>query len=758
MRRVSLPRLLVLGAVFLAAAAVGQGVSAPPASRPTTPTASARGPVTFAADIMPLIDRLGCAAAACHGSSGGKGGLRLSLFGGAADQDYAALTRAAPGRRINPVEPAQSLLILKTTGALPHPGAKPMAPNSPERRLLLAWVNQGAAFRDDKAPALTAVEVAPRKQTLAKGQSQQFTVTALYADGARKDVSRDARYRALDPAVAVVAPDGTVTAKDWGETALVASYLRHSAVARIVVPQVVEMPVSTAALPVAPPGPPMANRVDELVLAKLEELNVPPSGLCSDAELVRRVYLDTIGILPTPDEARGFLADRDPAKRARLIDRLLTRSEFADFQALKWGDLLRIKSEYPINLWPNAVQAYAHWVRDAIATNKPYDRFARELLTATGSDFRSPPANYYRALPKRDARGFAETTALTFMGARLQCARCHVHPTENWTPDDTLGMAAFFANIQFKPTGEWKEEIVLLNPDGVLRSPATGLPVAPKFLGGDAPVLQKGEDPRAKFADWLTAPDNPWFARNIVNRVWFWLLGRGIVHEPDDLRPTNPPTNPELLDFLAGELVSRKYDLRHIYRLILNSRMYQASSKANQWNAKDVAHFSHYRLKRLTAEQLLDAIGQVTGTSEPFSSPIPEPFTFMPEGFRATQLPDGSIGAPFLELFGRPPRDTPFEAERDSDVSLRQALHLLNSVHIETKVARGARLQGLLKAGKSDAEIIDEVYLAALSRRPTEDEQRTIKDYIARKPQARVQAIQDVVCVILNTKEFLFNH
>ncbi|MBM4049065.1 MAG: DUF1553 domain-containing protein, partial [Planctomycetes bacterium] len=381
-----------------------------------------------------------------------------------------------------------------------------------------------------------------------------------------------------------------------------------------------------------------------------------------------------------------------------------------------------------------------------------------ELLVSSGSNFRSPTANYYRALRKRDAQGYAEATALVFMGARLECARCHAHPTENWTLDDNLGMAAFFAQVKIKTTREWKEEIVYVDPKQVLRHPVTKTAVAPKPLGGESAKLAESEDPRANFAAWLTSPENPWFARNIVNRVWYWLFGRGIVHEPDDMRPTNPPTNPELLAYLAQELVSHKCDLRHIYRLILNSRTYQLSSKPNQWNANDVAHFSRYPVKRLAAEQLMDAINQVTETFDKFTSQIPEPFTVLPDGFRATQLADGSIGTAFLELFGRPPRDTAYECDRSSDTSMQQALQLINASDLTGKIARSPRLQRLLKDRKSDAEIADELYLAALSRPPSAGEAQKVTAHLAKDEKARRQAAEDLMWALLNTKEFLFNH
>jgi len=734
------------------------------AKKPPAPPASAKAPpkaaparteppktasVSFMTHVMPTLDKFGCNTAPCHGSAGGKGGLKLSMFGAYPKQDYAAITKWAAGRRINRVEPRKSLFLLKTTGGVAHKGGKPVKPGSPDYRSLVSWLDQGAPWGDDQGPRLVCVEVRPEKPTLKKGETQQISVTAVYADGARKDVTGVSRYQSSETAVAAVTAGGEVRAQGFGQAAIVVTYMRRSAVARVAVPQPLPSPF---------PETPTHNKVDELVFAKLKELGIPPSPLCSDQEFLRRVFLDVIGLLPTPDEARAFLSDTDPKKRSKLIDQLLQRDELADFWALKWGDLLRIKSELASNLWPNAVQAYHHWVRDSMAKNKPYDQFARELLVSGGSNFRDAPSNYYRALRKRDAQGYAAATALVFMGVRLGCARCHGHPLENWTLDDNMGMAAFFAQVRIKKTREWKEEIVYVNAKQTLRRPTTRQVVAPKVLDGEELKVVPGEDLRVKFAEWLTSPKNPWFAGNIVNRIWFWLLGRGIVHDVDDMRPTNPPSNPELLAYLESELAGHKYDLRHIYRLILNSRTYQLSSKVNPHNANDVAHFSHYPVKRLGAEQLLDAIGQVTETSESYMSRVPEPYTRLPPGTRATQLTDGSIGSPFLQLFGRPPRDSAYESDRCSDTSMRQALYLINSSGLEGKVRRSPRIPRLLKAGKKDPEIVDEIFLAALSRFPSREEKQKTVAYLAKDPKKRNQAVQDLMWAVLNTKEFLFNH
>ncbi len=687
----------------------------------------------FLRDVMPLIGELGCNATSCHGSTQGKGGLRLSMFGAEPKLDHEALTRSAEGRRLNRVEPLKSLLLLKATAAIEHTGGQKVQPGSPQYQMLALWIARGAPLAGAQDPELVSLEVLPQKQVFKKGETQRLLATAVFSDGTRKDATTRAAFEASDDSVATVDEAGQVKAENYGQSSIIVSYMRKFAVVPVLVPQ----PLST-------PFPEVAanNKIDELVFAHLKELGIPPSELCSDHAFLRRVYLDVTGTLPTADQARAFHADADPQKRSKLIDQLLGSREFADYWALKWGDLFRMKSEYPSNLWPNAVQAFHRWVRDSIVKNKPYDQFARELITASGSNFRSPPANYYRAFLKREPQNLAEVTALVFMGARVGCARCHAHPSEDWALDDNVGLAAFFAPVAYKATREWKEEIVYVYPRRKMYHPRTSALVPPKVLGGDAIQLTPDEDPRVKLTQWLTAPENPWFARNIVNRVWFWLLGRGIVHEPDDLRSTNLPENPALLEFLEQELVGHKYDLKHVYRLILNSKTYQLSSKANEFNRDDVAHFSHYQTKRLGAETLLDAISQVTETWDIYRSYIPEPFVVMPTEYRATHLADGSTDLPFLQLFGRPPRDTAFESDRDLQLSMRQTLHLLNSGDVQNKINASKRVWRLIQEVKEQPKIIDELYLATLSRLPTDQERAGISDYMQGKGKTVAPEVQ----------------
>ncbi|MBA7629772.1 hypothetical protein ES703_37276 [subsurface metagenome] len=484
------------------------------------------------------------------------------------------------------------------------------------------------------------------------------------------------------------------------------------------------------------------NRIDTLVMAALRKQGIESANLCSDEVFIRRVYLDVNGSLPEPQEVRSFLKDRRPRKRAALINALLKRDEFADYWSLKWCDLLRVKAEFPINLWPNAVQAYHRWIHDAIRENMPYDQFVRELLTSSGSNFRVPQVNFYRAIQGQEPSAIAGAVALTFMGVRL----------EKWPEARRSGMEAFFSRVAYKTTAEWKEEIVCLDP-----APAD--PVKAVFPDGVTVQIRPGEDPRAIFADWLITPDNPWFARNIANRIWAWLLGRGIIHEPDDIRPDNPAVHPQLLTHLEKELVKADYDLRHIYRLILNSRTYQQSSIPRSDHPDAGALFAYYPVRRLDAEVLVDALCWISGTRESYSSAIPEPFTFIPEENRSIELADGSITSQFLEMFGRPARDTGLESERNNQPTDAQRLHLLNSTHIQNKIERSQRLNRLIKTAKGNRRtLISMIYLNILSRYPTQPEVAAAEGYFQTKGTSTRQATNDLVWALVNTKEFLYRH
>jgi hypothetical protein len=491
------------------------------------------------------------------------------------------------------------------------------------------------------------------------------------------------------------------------------------------------------------PGEPVAaGKLDELVFAQWKAAGLTPARPCSDAVFVRRVYLDVIGALPTVDEVKAFLDDTSTDKRAKLIDQLLDRPEYADYWAMRWGDILRVKSEFPINLWPNAVQAYHQWIRESMRLNKPYDRFVRELLTSSGSNFRVPPVNFYRAVQARDPASLARAVALTFMGDRMG----------SWSADRQAGLASLLSRVGYKPTGEWKEEIIFFD--------TSTKAVAEAVLPDGAKVkLDAARDPREALADWLISPRNPWFARCAVNRAWYHLLGRGIIHEPDDLRPDNPPSHPELLAYLEKELVAAKWDMKHIYRLILNSSTYQLSSVPRSSDPRRAALFAAYPLRRLDAEVLIDALCRITGTTEEYSSAVPEPFTWVPASHLTVALPDGSISSSFLELFGRPPRDTGMAAERAPGVTGDQRLHLLNSGHVRNRIDKGTVLPSLRKEANNDPlKVARSLYLTILSRYPTDEELKTIKAYVDVQRSKGGNPLADIMWALINSPEFLYRH
>jgi len=492
--------------------------------------------------------------------------------------------------------------------------------------------------------------------------------------------------------------------------------------------------------------------IDALVFARLKKLNIQPAKRCTDAVFVRRVYLDVIGTLPTGAEARTFLVDKSPDKRRVLIDKLLQRPEFADYWAMKWSDLLRVKAEFPINLWPNATQSYHHWIRTSIKTNKPYDQFARELITASGSNFRVPQVNFYRALQSREPTALAQAVALTFMGTRA----------DKWEKTRLDGLAAFFSHVGYKNTQEWKEEVIYFDSVKAAKEAAKGKTRTGVLPDGSRLRLSPAKDPREVFADWLITPKNPWFARNVVNRMWYWLVGRGIIHEVDDARADNPASNPQLLALLSRELVASKYDMKHVFRLILNSRTYQLSSIPASKDPAAEVNFAYYPIRRLDAEVLIDALCQITGTTEQYSSMIPEPFTWIPPDCRSIALPDGSITSAFLDMFGRPARDTGLESERNNNPTAAQRLHLLNSSHIRGKIEKSKKLRSLMTfSRKQPGKPIISLYLAILSRFPTAAELKTIKAYTDSGVKTGVKGsnvLVDVAWALINSSEFQYRH
>lgn len=491
--------------------------------------------------------------------------------------------------------------------------------------------------------------------------------------------------------------------------------------------------------------PTASDRVDELVFGRLRELGLQPANVCSDAVFMRRAYLTVIGTLPTEAEARRFLEVTDTDKRARLIEALLKRDEFAEFWAMKWSDLLRVKAEFPIKLWPNAAQAYHHWIFTSLRDNKPFHHFVRQLLVANGSNFRDGEVNFYRAMQDRTPRGIAATVALTFFGERA----------EKWPPKKLDALAGFFAQVGYKSTAEWKEEIVYFDP----AADKDGLAKNAMFPDGRPAKIELGkQDPRVVFADWFLRPENPWFSRNIANRIWSWLMGRGIVHEPDDMRADNPPANPALLEFLQREFITSQCDMKHLFRVILNSQVFQLSSLPVKDTPEAAANFAHYPLRRLEAEVLIDALNQITSTQESYSSPIPEPFTFIPEDVRAVGLADGSITSSFLELFGRPPRDTGYESERNRNTSPSQRLHLLNSSHVQNKIKVCPLVTRAEEGGDDLPKLAEKIYLTLLSRRPTQEEITVLQNHRSVTYAGLPSVAADMVWGLVNQPEFFFNH
>lgn len=707
--------------------------------------AGASDSVSFLHDVIPVLTKAGCNAGACHGTPSGKNGFRLSLRGYDPALDSLSLLREAQGRRISVLDPDASLLLLKATAQIPHEGGPRFDRSSPLYALLRQWMAQGA--RDDSATAsrVARLEVSPAQQTLeAPSVQQPLRVTAHYQNGTRRDVTPLARFSVNDESIARVTMDGTVEKLKHGEASVAVEYLSQFATAQVIF------------LDATPgftwPNPPERNYIDRHTFAKLRQMRIEPSSLCSDEYFLRRAYLDAIGKLPTPDEARQFLASADPHKRDQLIDHLLDQPEFADWWALKWSDRLGCNQRFVGKI--GAVK-YHEWIRHAMASNMPEDAFASTILAALGGNYEHPPAGFYRRL--RDPQTRAEEVAQLFFGVRIQCARCHNHPGERWTQDDYYGLAAFFARVKYRDGPFFiqiydKEETVYLPREGELTHPRSGETVSPKFLGGTAPEIGDRADRREILARWLTSPDNPFFARAAVNRIWYHLIGRGIVEPVDDFRSTNPPSNEALLDALANDFVKNRFDRKHLIRTIMQSRTYQLSPNPLPGNAEDEKYFSRGRLRRLQAEQMLDAISAATGT--------PEKFPGLPLGIPAVALPDGEYKHPFLEAFGRPARAMACECERDADTNLGQALHLVGGLTLHDKIASPTgRVAQLLGSHRGDNEIIDELFLATLSRYPTDAERRAMVAHFTRADKEhRKSAAEDLLYALINHKEFLFQH
>lgn len=694
--------------------------------------------VSFRNEVVPVLTKLGCNMGACHGSQHGKGGFKLSLLGFEPEPDHTNIVKSAEGRRVTPFAPEESLLLLKGTLAVAHGGGKKLDPDSPEYNLLRLWLEQGAPAPIKDEPVVKALRVYPSRRVMEPDQDQRLVVIATYSDGTERDVTPQAKYDTLNEGVAKVAPDGSTHTAGQGETSILVRYQGHAAMARLTVPYAREKAFTFAA----------NNFIDEKSAAKWRELGLAPSDLCTDAEFLRRAMLDTIGTTPTPSEVEDFLADSRPDKRAKLVDQLLDRPEYVDFWSLKWGDILRVNSD---KLGKQGMLAFNLWLRSAFRENKSVDRMVDELVTAQGSIFTNGPANYFRVAANPE--DLAETTAQVFMGVRLTCAKCHHHPFEAYGQDDYYGLAAYFARIRTKRSDEFGlfggEQVIYVSKTGEVSQPRTGKRMNPTPLN-DAPA-DDPVDRRRALARWLTGKTNPWLARNVVNRYWGYLMGRGLVNPIDDLRETNPPSNPDLLDALSADFVASGFNLKHLLRTILNSRTYQLSALPTPDNRLDTTFFTHYNLKRLTAEQLLDAINSATGTTEKFA--------LQPSGTRAIALPDTNYPSYFLDTFGRPLRAQACECERSSDPNLNQALHLMNGDLVNRKVAQNdGRLMRLLRDPKlTDETLVQSLYMLAFNRPASTSEVQAAEALIAAAPSRSLGA-QDLFWGLLNSKEFLFNH
>lgn len=695
-------------------------------------------PVNFATEIEPILTKAGCNSGNCHGAQHGRGGFRLSLFAFDPAFDHDQIVRSNEGRRVVLSDPERSILLAKPALVMEHGGGGKLKLNSREYATLRRWLEDGAPEPPAKEATVTKLEVFPAARSMIANELQQLAVTATWSDGRVEDVTPLAQYDSLNDAVASVSPMGLVTAKAAGETHVMIRFMGQATVARATLPfaTVKDYPKLAA-----------NNFIDEKLIAKWRDLGIVPSPLASDEEFLRRLYLDAIGTLPKPDEVRRFLADKDGTKRAKAVEAVLNRPEFLDWWALKWGDLLRINRQA---LDEKGMWSFHNWVRASVRDNKPADEFARDILTAEGSTYTDGPSNFYRVARAPDE--WSEAVTQVFLGVRVQCAKCHHHPFEKWSQDDYYGMTAFFARLGTKTSQEFgiftRETVIFLRPTGEATHPRKKTVVKPHPF--DGPEMDDEFDRRRKLAEWMTASKNPFFAKNIVNRFWGYLMGRGLVEPLDDMRATNPASNPELLEALAKDFVANKYDVKHLLRTIFNSRAYQLASAVTDGNRADAAntHFARYTTKRLTAEQMADAIDFATGTQEKYPG--------LPLGTRAIQLPDPQVRSYLLDTFGRPARQVVCECERTTQPNIAQAMHLMNGDFLSKKIADSSGRIELLTKAKPEAAI-EELYLATLSRKPSKEELAKAQTWVngATTPK---DGLQDLLWVLLNSREFLFNH
>jgi hypothetical protein len=732
-----LPRLDVLPSAILA---LGLFLGSSPVLRGAGTALPETRPLHFANDVVPLLTRFGCNSGGCHGKASGQNGFKLSLFGFDPAFDYNAIVKEARGRRIFPASPDNSLLLAKATGRVAHGGGRRILPTSEAYQVLRRWIVQGTPVGDDQAPTLQKITIVPAQGVLGRHGRQQLAVLAHYSDGLVRDVTRQAQYQSNELPVAAVDEDGLVRTFDLsGEAAVMARYMGTVAVFRATVP----LGQTIAQYPDFP----INNYIDRLTLAKWKKLGVTPSGLCTDGEFIRRLFLDLCGKLPTPSQVRDFLADERADKRSRLIDRCLEDRDYAAYFALRWGGILRNASLAGAE---QAAYAFHEWLVDMIARNRPYDEFVRGIVAAAGEWQEAPAVNWYWQMRDDQLHQPVADTAQVFLGLRLQCAKCHHHPYERWGQDDYYGLAGFFARLGRKGGGEPPPYYSSRRRTTGEVNPRTGKPIEPKLLDGPVLKIAPEDDPRHKLVDWMARPDNPFFARALCNRMWGHLLGRGLVDPVDDMRETNPPSNPELLDALARDFLKHRFDVKHLLRTICNSRTYQLSSVPNEYNRHDRQNHARYYGKRLIAEVFLDAVDQVCGTRTQFNK--------MSRQARAVDLPHEGFGSYFLDVFDRPPRSSACECARSSGANLSQVLHLANSSEVEDKIANGnGRVAKLIQAKTTPEQAVEEVYLAAFARYPTAEERKKALDYLTRRGDLR-HGLEDLVWALLNTREFMFNH
>ncbi len=699
-------------------------------------------PYSFRHEVMPVLSKAGCNMGACHGYSLGKGGFKLSLRGANATHDHEAIFNDAFGRRVSLLDPAKSLLVQKPVGDVPHRGGSRFPRQSLQHQILLKWVEQGAKGDLDNKAEVDHVSIFPERFVVEPSMRQRLQVTAHYTDGTTRDVTRLAIFTVNTEGVAEVDEAGLVTARDYGESAVVARFERKFAAARLIV---LKRNPSFQPTPV-----PTDHFIDQHVVTKLNDLKVHPSDLATDEEFLRRVSLDLIGLQPTPDTLRAFLADTNPAKRSAIVETLFARPEFVDHWSLKWGDLFqnsRTRSNEP------AVYAFREWVRSAVAANMPLDEFARQLLTSRGGVSDNPASSFFAI--SKDTNETLERVAQVFCGVRMLCARCHPHPMENWTQEDYYGLNSFFNQVSTKSDPRLAgiqnpRSVVLQMTAAFATNPRTNSLQPPRYLGGGEPTLPPETDRRVDFARWLTTRDNPHFARSVVNRFWSYFFHRGIIDPVDDLRTTNPPINPELLEALTRDFVDHGFDVRHLMRSIVTSRTYQRSSLPNATNQHDTLNFSHVIPRRIPAEALLDSLVQATGVKEQFGG--------APAGFTAAQLPDADVTSDFLALFGKPQRMEACECERDNESNMLQALHLINGNSILRRVTDpSGRVAQLLNQKLTDEALVEELYLWSLVRRPTAKEQEVAKQHFLSYGADRAGAAQDLMWAILNSRDFVLN-